>query len=116
MDTSQIKTKEDVIRLLTDKTEFEKAVLAKTFEIPKGKVSTYQRIAAKIGKPKSYRAVANALHKNPLWPAVPCQRVVKSDGTIGGTKEAVEGRRRQLEEEGIPLEGNRVKLNKEILF
>jgi O-6-methylguanine DNA methyltransferase len=116
MDVSQIKTREDVIKHLPDKTEFEKAVLAATFEIPRGKVSTYQRIAVRIGKPKSYRAVANALHKNPLWPAVPCQRVVKSDGTIVGTKKAVEGRRKQLEEEGIPLEGNRVKLNPKILF
>jgi len=113
---TEIKTKEDVIKHLQDKTEFEKTVLAKTFEIPKGKVSTYNRIAEKIGKPRAYRAVANALHKNPLAPIVPCHRVVKSDGWIVGTKEAVEGRKSLLEKEGIPLEGNRVKLSPEILF
>jgi O-6-methylguanine DNA methyltransferase len=116
MDKAQIRTKEDVIKHLQDKTEFEKAVLVKTFEIPKGKVSTYNRIAEKIGKPQAFRAVANALHKNPLAPIVPCHRVVKSDGNIVGTKEAIEGRRRLLEKEEIPLEGNRVKLSPEILF
>jgi methylated-DNA-[protein]-cysteine S-methyltransferase len=116
MDKAKIRTKEDVIKHLKDKTEFEKSVLIKTFEIPKGKVSTYNRIAEKIGKPKAYRAVANALHKNPLAPIVPCHRVVKSDGNIVGTKEGIEGRRRLLKKEGIPLEGNRVKLSPEILF
>jgi len=116
MEKSQIRTKEDVIRLLQNKTEFERTVLVKTFEIPRGKVSTYKRIATKIGKPRAYRAVANALHKNPLAPVVPCQRVVSSNGNIVGTKEAIEARRRLLEKEGIPLKGNRVKLSPEILF
>jgi len=111
-----IKSREDVIRHLTDKTRFEKEVLAATFEIPKGKASTYKRIAEKIGRPHAYRAVGNALHKNPLAPVVPCHRVVRSDGRIAGEKESAEARRRLLEEEGIPLEGNRVKLSKEILF
>ena len=116
MEKPRIRTKEDVIRLLQNKTEFERTVLVKTFEIPRGKVSTYKRIAAKIGKPRAYRAVANALHKNPLAPVVPCQRVVSSNGNIVGTKEAIEARIRLLEKEGIPLEGNRVKLSPEILF
>jgi methylated-DNA-[protein]-cysteine S-methyltransferase len=116
MNKTQIRTKEDVIKHLQNKSEFEKTVLVKTFEIPKGKVTTYNRIAEKIGRPKAYRAVANALHKNPLAPIVPCHRVVRSNGNIVGTKEAIEARRRLLEQEGIPLEGNRVKLSPEILF
>ena len=116
MDKKQIRTKEDVIKHLQNKTEFEKAVLAETFEIPKGKVSTYSRMVEKIGKPRAYRAVANALHKNPLAPIVPCHRVVRSNGNIVGTKEAIEAHRRLLEKEGIPLEGNRVKLSPKILF
>jgi len=116
MDKAHISTKEDVIKHLQDKTEFEKAVLAKTFEIPKGKVTTYKRIAEKIGKPRAYRAVANALHKNPLAPIVPCHRVVRSNGNIVGTKEAIKARRSLLEKEGVPLEGNRVKLSPEIMF
>ena len=116
MSKTEIKTKEDVIKHLSGKTEFEKKVLVKTFEIPKGKVSTYRRIAEKIGQPHAYRATANALHKNPLAPIVPCHRVVRSDGSIAGTKEAVKARRSLLEKEGIPLEGDKVKLSPEILY
>ena len=113
----EIKTKEDVIKLLADKSKFEKDVLVACYEIPKGKISTYKRIAAKIGRSRAYRAAGNALHKNPLAPVVPCHRVVKSDGSIvGAEKEDVASRRRLLEQEGIPLEGNRVKLSKELIY
>jgi len=116
MKKNLIKTEEDVIRLLGDKTEFEREVLVATFKIPKGKVSTYKSIAEKIGRPRAYRAVGNALHKNPLAPIVPCHRVVKSDGTFGGEKKGAESRRSLLEKEGIPIENDRVKINDEILF
>lgn len=116
MDLKFIKTERDVIEALKCKTPFERDVLVATFRIPKGKVSTYKRIAEKIGKPKSYRAVANALHKNPLWPVVPCHRVVSSDGSFGGPKKGAEGRRNSVAEEGIPLENGKVKLSDEILF
>jgi len=109
-------TKEKVLEHLSEKTDFEKAVLMATLEIPKGKVSTYKRIAERIGKPKAYRAVGNALHKNPLAPIIPCHRVVRSDGSLAGDHESVEIRRRRLLEEGIPIEDGRVKLSREILF
>ena len=109
-------TKKRIMERLSGKTEFEKAVLMATLEIPKGKVSTYKRIAEKIGRPKACRAVGNALHKNPLAPIIPCHRVVRSDGFLAGDDECVETRRRRLLEEGIPIEGNRVKLSEEILF
>ena len=116
MEKKHIKSKEDLVKRLADKTEFERDVLVTTFEIPKGKVSTYKRMAEKIGKPRAYRAVGNALHKNPLAPVVPCHRVVRSDGRIAGEKESIEARRRLLEREGIPLDGNRVKLSKDIIY
>ncbi len=116
MEKERIRSKEDVINRLPDKTDFEREVLVTTFEIPKGKVSTYKRIAEKIGRPQAYRAVGNALHKNPLAPVVPCHRVVRSDGRIAGEKESIEARRLLLEKEGIPLEGERVKLRKEIIY
>ena len=87
-----------------------------TFNIPKGKVSTYKRIAEKIGNPHAYRAVGNALHKNPFAPIIPCHRVVRSDGIIAGKKACVEARKLSLKEEGIPMEDNRVKLSRKILF
>ncbi len=52
--------------------------------IPKGKVKTYKEVAIAINNPKSARAVANACGKNPYAPNVPCHRVVRSDGTLGG--------------------------------
>jgi len=108
--------KEDIIRLLSDKTEFEKRVLVETFKIPKGKVSTYGRIAARLGKPRAYRATANALHKNPLFPVVPCHRVVKSDGGFGGEKKGAESRRMTLAAEGVLIENGKVRMSRDILF
>ena len=115
LDLKSIKTEKEVIKALKRKTQFERDVLVVTFGIPKGKVSTYKRVAEKIGKPKAYRAVANALHKNPLWPVVPCHRVVCSDGSFGGTKKAAEDRRKSVAEEGVPIENGKVKLSNNIL-
>ncbi len=116
MDLKFIKTEKDVIEALKCKTQFERDVLVVTYRIPKGKVSTYKRVAEKIGKPKSYRAVANALHKNPLWPVVPCHRVVCSDGSFGGPKKAAEDRRKSVAEEGVPIRNNKVILSNIILY
>ncbi|UCE44361.1 MAG: MGMT family protein [Candidatus Bathyarchaeota archaeon] len=116
MKKAEIKSEKDVIDFLRDKTEFEKAVLTATFNIPKGKVSTYKRIAQKVGRPRAYRAVANALHKNPLAPIVPCHRVVRSDGGFGGEKRGAESRRNRLAEEGVPIEDGRVRMSEKILF
>ena len=115
MKKEEIRSEEDVIDFLSNKTEFERAVLVATFKIPKGKVSTYKGIAKKIGRPRAYRAVGNALHKNPLAPIVPCHRVVRSDGRFGGEKKGAESRRAFLEKEAIPIENGRVKISEEIL-
>ena len=53
-------------------------------KIPKGKVITYLDVATAIGKPKAVRAVANAVGKNPYPPKIPCHRVIRSDGSLGG--------------------------------
>jgi len=116
MKKEEVRTEEDVIRFLSNKTEFERNVLVATFRIPRGKVSTYKRIAGKIGKPRAYRAAANALHKNPLHPIVPCHRVVRSDGKFGGEKKAAASRRNQVEDEGVPIENGRVRMTEKILY
>ena len=116
MDLKVLKTERDVIEALKNKTHFERDVLVETYRIPKGKVSTYKRVAVRIGRPKSYRAVANALHKNPIWPVVPCHRVVCSDGSFGGPKNDAENRRLSVAAEGIPIENGKVKLSKKILY
>ena len=51
---------------------------------PKGTVKTYKQVAIAIKKPKSARAVANACGKNPYAPKIPCHRVIRSDGGLGG--------------------------------
>ena len=53
-------------------------------KIPKGKVKTYKQVAKAIGMPKAARAVANACGKNPYAPKIPCHRVIRSDGALGG--------------------------------
>ena len=52
--------------------------------IPKGTVKTYKQVAIAIKSPKSARAVANACGKNPHAPKIPCHRVIRSDGGLGG--------------------------------
>ena len=116
MKEEEIQSERDVINFLSDKTEFERGVLVATFRIPKGKVSTYKRIAQKVGRPRAYRAAGNALHKNPLAPVVPCHRVIRSDGGFGGEKKGAESRRNHLEKEGIPIKDGRVRISEEILF
>jgi len=116
MNKNSIRTEEDVISFLSNKTEFERKVLVATFKIPKGKIDTYKKIAEKVGKPHAYRAVANALKKNPLHPIVPCHRVVRSDGRFGGEKKRAEARRELVKKEGIPIENGRVKIGEDILF
>jgi methylated-DNA-[protein]-cysteine S-methyltransferase len=116
MNKNSIRTEEDVIRFLSKKTEFERKVLVATFKIPKGKISTYKRIADKVGRPRAYRAVATALKKNPLHPIVPCHRVVRSDGRFGGEEKRAETRRELVEKEGIPIENGRIKISEDILF
>ncbi len=64
-------------------TEFERAVLMKAREIPRGEVRSYGWIAAQIGHPRAVRAVGSALRKNPVPVLIPCHRVVRGDGRIG---------------------------------
>ena len=52
--------------------------------IPKGRVKTYKQVAIAIKRPKSARAVANACGKNPYAPKIPCHRVIRTDGGLGG--------------------------------
>ena len=65
-------------------TNFQIQVWTEISKIPFGMTKTYKEIAVSIGKPNSARAVANACGKNPYSPKVPCHRVIRSDGSIGG--------------------------------
>tara|TARA_B110000014_G_C19638866_1_gene336798 strand:- start:154 stop:429 length:276 start_codon:yes stop_codon:yes gene_type:complete len=74
-------------------------------KIPKGSVKTYADVAKGIGKPKAVRAVANAIAKNPYPPRIPCHRVIKSNGSLGGYsgKGGVKTKAILLKREGIKL-------------
>ena len=65
-------------------TKFQKKVWNYIKKIPKGNVKTYKEVAIAIKIPKSFRAVANACAKNPYAPKIPCHRVVRSNGSLGG--------------------------------
>ena len=72
-------------------------------KIPKGKIKTYSQVAKAIGRPKSIRAVANAVGKNPYPPKIPCHRVIRSDGSLGGYsgKGGIQQKRRLLRLEKV---------------
>ncbi len=72
-------------------------------KIPYGEVRTYKQIAESIGHPKSSRAVANACARNPNPPIIPCHRVIRSNGSLGGYSGVggVETKRKLLNKEGV---------------
>lgn len=65
-------------------TDFQRAVWQAIREVPAGQTASYQQIAQAVGKPAAYRAVGTATGRNPLGIAVPCHRIVRSDGGLGG--------------------------------
>lgn len=80
---------------------FQKKVLVTEHSIPRGRVSTYQRIAERLGNQGSSRAVGNALSRNPFPIIIPCHRTIRSDGTPGGYQGGTDMKRRLLSMEGI---------------
>jgi len=86
-------------------TKFQLKVWNFLLKIPKGKIKTYLDVAKSIGKPKAYRAVANAIGKNPCPPKIPCHRVIRSDGSLGGYsgKGGIKTKKMLLKKEGITL-------------
>ena len=84
-----------------DGTDFQVSVWKELLKIPRGRTKTYKEIAAAIGRPNSSRAVANACAQNPYAPDVPCHRVVRSDGSLGGysAEGGIERKRQLLEME-----------------
>lgn len=88
--------------------DFENLVYRATKKIPKGRVSTYGEIARYIAREKSYRAVGNALNKNPFAPQVPCHRVVSSSGALGGFAFGLEKKKALLKKEGVEIKEEKV--------
>ena len=90
---------------------FNERVWALCARVPRGKVTTYGEIARKLGT-HAYRAVGNALHKNPYAPTVPCHRVVGSTGDLTGFASGLRRKQQMLESEGVAVNNGRLNLNK----
>ena len=89
-------------------TSFEEKVYQAVRKIPRGKVKTYKEIARIIGYPRAYRAVGNTLNKSP-YKDVPCHRVVRTDGLIGGYAHGTKKKTALLRREGVEIKkGNMV--------
>jgi methylated-DNA-[protein]-cysteine S-methyltransferase len=71
---------------------------------------TYKSVARAIGSPRAFRAVGNALNKSPGMPAVPCHRVICSDGLVGGYAKGVKKKVEVLKKEGVKIKNNKINL------
>ncbi len=94
-----------MIKPVREVTGFERAVYDAVSRVPAGKVTTYGRVAKEISRGTA-RAVGTALAKNPFAPVVPCHRVVRSDGSLGGFHGETSGPR--LNQKEILLRGEGV--------
>jgi len=96
--------------------EFSESVWELTRQIPEGKVATYGQLARALGMPGASRAVGQALKMNPYAPRVPCHRVVRSDGGIGGyagrRPERIREKARLLESEGVEVKNGRIEVKR----
>ena len=84
-------------------TKFQLKVWNYLKKIPKGEIRTYYEVAKAIKRPKAVRAVANAIGKNPNAPKIPCHRVIRSDGKLGGYSGpgGIKTKKKLLKSEGI---------------
>ena len=91
---------------LKNGTKFEIKVWNSISKIPRGEVRTYKELAIQINRPKSARAVANACGKNPYPVKIPCHRVIRSDGKLGGYsgKGGTKTKKKLLKNEGYLYE------------
>ena len=77
-------------------------------KIPRGKVISYKKIAELVGNPRAWRAVGNILNKNPNPKTIPCHRIIKSNGEIGGYKYGTKRKISLLRKEGVVIKNGRV--------
>jgi methylated-DNA-[protein]-cysteine S-methyltransferase len=106
--------KEILAGKVADGMNFNQKVWAVCARVPKGKVTTYAAIAKKLGT-QAYRAVGNALNKNPYAPRIPCHRVVGSDGALTGFAGGVDKKKRLLQAEGVAFSNGKVNLGQSVM-
>jgi len=89
-------------------TKFQSECYEALKKVPKGKVITYAGLARMVGRPKAHRAVGSAMNKNPYAPQVPCHRVVKSNGDLGGFATDIKVKIKRLQKEGVVVSDNKI--------
>jgi O-6-methylguanine DNA methyltransferase len=94
------------------KKQFPQQVYELTRLIPKGRVATYAAIARALKNSQAARAVGNALNKNPYAPQVPCHRVIRSNGEVGGFASGSRRKIQMLRREGVVIKNGRIDLKK----
>lgn len=90
-------------------TQFQFSVYKAVMQIPRGRVATYEDVACLIGKSRAARAVGNALNHN-TFSDVPCHRVVRSDGAVGGYAWGRAEKMLMLRREGVSIINSRIDL------
>ncbi len=86
----------------------DKKIYKKLLEVPKGKITTYGELAKAVGLKNGQRAVGKIMNKNPYPVIIPCHRVVKSDGKIGGYAYGEEIKSYMLTREGIIIKNGKI--------
>ena len=89
-------------------TKFQSECYEALKKVPKGKVISYAGLARMVGRPKAHRAVGSAMNKNPYAPQVPCHRVVKSNGDLGGFATDIKVKIIRLQKEGVVVSDNKI--------
>ncbi len=86
----------------------DKKIYKKLLQVPKGKITTYGELAKAVGMKNGQRAVGKIMNKNPYPVIVPCHRVVKSDGKVGGYAYGEEIKSNMLQKEGIEIKNGKI--------
>ncbi len=96
------------------KNDFQKKVFNVIRRIPRGRVLTYKEVARRAGRPAAYRVVGNILSKN-YNPKIPCHRVIRSDGKLGGYNRGIKTKRFLLQREGVKTAVYKVRAGRRVL-
>ncbi len=86
----------------------DKKIYKKLLEVPKGKITTYGELAKAVGLKNGQRAVGKIMNKNPYPVIIPCHRVVKSDGKVGGYAYGEDIKSDMLTREGIVIKNGKI--------
>jgi len=87
----------------------EKKIYRKLLQVPPGKITTYKELASSVGLQNGQRVIGQIMKKNPFPVIIPCHRVVKSNGEVGGYAYGINIKKSMLVKEGILIKNNKIK-------